>query len=91
MRGRRGDEMRHKIGSSGPDVIIGTDKDRNKGCKKHDKDHIEFLCELYEAHLAQGRYFVHELTSEAISRKIMAMPRDESSCSGLVHVRAGRV
>ena len=45
------DEMRHIIGSSEPDVIIGSDKDRNRGCKKKDKDHIEFLCELYEAQL----------------------------------------
>ena len=68
------DEMRHK-----PDVITGSDKDRNRGCKKKDKDHLEFLCEQYEAQAAQGRYFVHELTSEASSRmkcmgKIMAMP-----------------
>ena len=42
------DEMRHIIGSNEPDVIIGYDKDRNRGCKK-DKDHLEFLCELYEA------------------------------------------
>ena len=52
--------MRHIIGSSEPDVIIGSDKDRNRGCKKKDKDHIEFLCELYEAQAAQGQYFVHE-------------------------------
>ena len=25
---------------------------------------MEFLCELYEANVARGRYFVHELTSE---------------------------
>ena len=46
---RAGDEMRHISGSSEPDVIIGSDKDRNRGWKKKDKDHIEFLCELYEA------------------------------------------
>ena len=91
---RARDEMRHIIGSSESDVLLGSDKDRNRGCKK-DKDHLEFLCELYEAQAAQGRYFVHELTSEASSRvkcmvKIMAMPADESSCSGRVHVRAGR-
>ena len=72
------DEMRHIIASSEPDVIIGSDKDRNRGCKK-DQDHTDFLCELYEARAAQGRYFVYELTSEASSRmkcvaKIMAMP-----------------
>ena len=35
---------------------------------KKDKDHMEFLCELYEAQAACGRYFVHELTSEVNSR-----------------------
>ena len=33
------DEMRHIIGSSEPDVIIGSDKDRNRECRKKDKDH----------------------------------------------------
>ena len=56
---RARDELRHIIGSSEPDVIIGSDKDRNRGCKKKDKDHVEFLFELYEAQAAQGRYFVH--------------------------------
>ena len=44
-----------------------------------DKDHIECVRELYEAQVARGRYFVHELTSEVNSRvryvaKVMAMP-----------------
>ena len=56
---RARDQMRHFIGSSELDVITGSDKDRNRGCKK-DKDHIEFLSELYEAQAAPGRYFVHE-------------------------------
>ena len=73
------DEMRHIIGSSEPDVIIGSDKDQNRRCRKKDKDHIEFVCELYEAQVARGRYFVHELTSDVHSRmrcvaKVMAMP-----------------
>ena len=34
------DEMRHIIASSEADVIIGSDKDRNRGCRKKDKDHI---------------------------------------------------
>ena len=85
---RARDEMRHIIGSSEPDVIIGSHKDRNRGCKKKDKDHIEFLCELYEAQAAQGRYFVHELTSEASSRmkcivKIMAMPGTRAAVADL--------
>ena len=50
---RARDEMRHIIGSSESDVII-----------RSDKDHIEFLCELYEAQAAQGRYFVHERARE---------------------------
>ena len=37
------DEMRHIIASSKPDVIIGSDKDLNRGCKKKDKDHTEFF------------------------------------------------
>ena len=85
---RAQDEMRHVIGSSEPDVIIGSDKNRNRGCKKKDKDHIEFLCELYEAQAAQGRYFVHELTSEASSRmkcivKILAMPGTRAAVADL--------
>ena len=43
------------------------------------KDHMEFLCGLYEAKVARGRHFVHELTSEVNSRmkcvtRTMAMP-----------------
>ena len=47
------DEMRHIIGSSEPDVIIGSDRDQNRWCRKKDKDHIEFLCELCEAQVAR--------------------------------------
>ena len=40
---------------------------------------MEFLCELYEARVARGRYFVHELASEPNTNmmcvtKIMATP-----------------
>ena len=71
------DEMRLVIGSSESDVIIGSDKDQNRECRKKDKD-MEFLCELYEASAARNRHFVHELTSEVNSRmqcvaKIMTM------------------
>ena len=71
------DEMRHIIGRSKADVFIGSDKDQNRGCRKKEKDHVEFLCELYESQVARGRYFVHQLTSEVNSRmqcvtKIMA-------------------
>ena len=54
--------MRHIIGRSEPDVIIGSDKDRNRGCNKM------------------------EVRSDDHGHA-----RDESSCSGLVHVRAGCV
>ena len=84
--------MRHIIGSSEPDAIIGSDKEQNRGCKKKDKDHMEFLCELYEAQAACGRPFVHELTSDVNSRmkcvaKIMACWERERhwricACSG---------
>ena len=43
------DEMRHIIGSSEPDVIIGSDRDQNRRCRKKDKDHVEFLCEFARA------------------------------------------
>ena len=54
----------------------------------NDKDHIEFLCELYEAQAAQGRYFVHELTSEVNSRKkcvgkTMVMPGTRTAMEDL--------
>ena len=82
------DGMRHIIGSSEHDVIIGSDRDRNRECRRKDRVHIEFLCELYEAQVARGRYFVHELTSEVNSRmkcvmKIMAMPRTRTAVADL--------
>ena len=48
------DEMIHIIGSSEPDVIIGSDRGRNRECRKKNKDHIEFLCELTEAQVARS-------------------------------------
>ena len=62
------DETSYIVGSSEPNVIIGSDKDQNRGCRKKDKDHMEFLCELHEAQAACGRYFVHELISQVKSR-----------------------
>ena len=81
--------MRYVVGRSEPH-IIGSDKDRNRGCRKKDKDHKEFLCELCEAEVARGRHFVHELTSEVNFRtkcmtKIMAIPGKNDS-GGSVHV-----
>ena len=77
------DETRHTIGSGSPMSSLGP-QDQNRGCKKKDKDHMEFLCELYEAQAARGRHFVHELTPEVNSRmqcvaKIMAMPRSRTT------------
>ena len=82
------DEMRRIIGSSEPDVIIGSNKDQNRECRKKEKDHMECLCELYEAQVARGRYFVYELTSEINSRmqcvaKIMAMPGTRTTVTNL--------
>ena len=36
------DGMRHIIGGNELDLIIGSDKDQNRGCKKRDKDHFFF-------------------------------------------------
>ena len=78
------DEMRHIIGSSEPDVIIGRDKDRNRVCRKKDKDHIQFLCELYEEQVVRGRVFVHELMSGVNSEmKCMAMPGTRTAVADL--------
>ena len=82
------DEMRHVVGISEPDVIIRSDRDQNRRCKKKDKDHKEFLFELYEAQAARGRYFVRELTLEVNSRikcvtKIMAMPGARATVADL--------
>ena len=72
-------EMRHIIASSEPNVIIESEKDENRWCRKKDKDHMEFLCLWHEAQVVRGRYFVHDLTSEVNSRMmcvttITAMP-----------------
>ena len=82
------DELRHITSCTEPDVIIRSDKDRNRECRKKDKDHIEFLCELYEAHTGCARSFVHELTSEVNSRmkcvaKIMALPKTRAAVADL--------
>ena len=49
---------------------------------------MEFLCELYEAQVARGRYFVHELPSEVDSRMqcvamLMAMPGTRTTVADL--------
>ena len=90
------DEMRHIIGGSEPHVIIVSDNDQNRGCKKRDKDHLELLCELYEAQIARGRYFVHELTSEVNSRMEVRYEDhghagNKNDNGGSMHVRSGRV
>ena len=48
---------------------------------------MEFLCELYKAQVARGRYFVHELTSDVNSRmKCVTHARNENDSGGSVHV-----
>ena len=49
---------------------------------------MEFLSELYEAQVARGRYFVHELTSEVNSimrrmAKVMAAPGTRTAVADL--------
>ena len=46
-------------------VIIGSDKDQNRECSQKGKKHMGFQYELYEAQVARGRYFVHELTADS--------------------------
>ena len=71
-----------------PMLSLGLTRDQHRGCKKNDKDHMEFLCELYDAQVARGRCFVHELTPEVNSRmqcvaKILAMPGTRSTVADL--------
>ena len=70
------------------------DLNQNRGCKKKDEDHMEFLCELYEAQAACCRYSVHELTSEVNSRtkcaaKDHGRARKENNSGGPVHAWVG--
>ena len=59
-------------------------KEQNRRCKKKDTYHTEFLCELFEAKAARGRYFVHELTSGVKSRNIcVAMPGTRTAVADL--------
>ena len=79
------DETRHIIGSSEPDIIIKSDKNQNRECRRKDKDHIKFLC---EAQVARGRCSVHELTSGVNWRmkcvaKTMAMPGTRTAVADL--------
>ena len=53
------DEMR----LIGRNVIIVSDKDQKRGCRRKDKDNMELLCELHEAQAPCGRCFVHEQPS----------------------------
>ena len=67
-----------------------------RGCRKKDTDHVELLCDLYEAQAACGRCIVHELSSVVNPRmkymmKIIAHARNENNRSGPVHVWFGWV
>ena len=90
------DEKRHIIGSSEPDVIIGSDKDRNRGCRKKDKDHIEFLCELYEASgcarpILRARADVRSEFENEVCDEDHGHAGNESGSGRSVHVRVGCV
>ena len=67
--------MRHIIGSSEPDAIIGSDKDQDRRCKKKDKDHMESLCELYEGLTCEGHTSAlhHEEESSSNCRQKITM------------------
>ena len=85
------DKMKHNIGSNEPDVIIASHKDQKKVCKNKAQKNT---WKLYEAQVARGRYFVHELSSEVYSRmecvaKIMAMPRTRTD-SGMFGLAASQ-
>ena len=67
------DEIKQILGSCEPDVIIGSDKDQSRGCRRKHEDHVEFLCELHGAQVACGRYLVHEQT---VQRKFEIDLRD---------------
>ena len=75
------DEMRHIVGSSELDVVVGSDKEQNTGCKKKDR----------------GRFFVHELTSEvnSIENEVRGEDHghveDENNSGGSVPVWVGCV
>ena len=82
---KRASVVCHPESESQKKIAMDTEQDPSK---KKDKDHIEFLCELYEAQAAQGRYFVHELASEVNSimrcmAKIMAMPGTRAAAADL--------
>ena len=77
------------------DVFTRSDKNQSRGWKKEHKDHMEFLCDLYDAQVASGRYCVHEQTSAVHSRikcvtRIIVMPKNKNIRVKIVHVRVGR-
>ena len=92
---RARDEMRHIIGSSEPDVIIGSDRDRNRGCKKKDKTISNFCANCTKHKLRRtvlcARINVRSELENEVRGKDHGHARDESSCSESVYVRVGRV
>ena len=85
------------MGSSEPDVIIGSDKEQNRGCRRKGEDHMYFLCKLQEAQAARGRHFVHEQTStiksrmRCVTRIMLGQARNKNTGGRLVHVWIGRL
>ena len=77
-------------------MIIGSDKDQSRGCRRKDEDHVEFLCELYGAQVACGRYLVHEQTVQSkfendLRDAVICHARNKNAGGRLVHVWVCRV
>ena len=63
------DEMRHIVGNSEPDVIIGSDKDQNRGCRRNNKDLCRHLgSRAISCSNVHGVFPVHELSGFALSK-----------------------
>ena len=83
------DEMRHIVGSSESNVIIGSDKASEQEMQREGQRSHGIACaSCMKAQTARGRYFVHEPTSEVNSRMqcvamIMAMPGTTTTVADL--------
>ena len=80
------DENKHIVGSSKPDVIIGSGKDLNRGCRRKDKDHMEFLCEVYAAQSPlRARADIRSKFGKDVSDADQGHARNKNTCGRLVH------
>ena len=88
------DEMRHIVGINEPDVIIGFDKDQNRGCKKKDKYLMEFRTVRSAScarSLLRARADVRSELENEVRGEDDGHAGDENSSRGSVHVRVGWV